>query len=86
MKTLPPLRPAAGFVGCLVIARCARFCEDVQRPYTVVCGAGELGGEGRRPVYKDVSCEKLRKVGFLFLVPFAPGAHKSPTSVLSKQL
>lgn len=86
MQTMPPLRPAAGSVGCLVIARCARFCEDVQRPCTVVCGAGELGGEGRRPVYKDVSCEKPRKVGFSFLVSFAPEAHKSPASVLSKQL
>lgn len=86
VQTMPPPRPAAGSVGCLVIARCARFCEEVQRPCTVVCSSGELGGEGRRPVYKVGSCEKLRKVGFSFLVSFAPGAHESPASLLSKQL
>ncbi|MDC7817552.1 MULTISPECIES: hypothetical protein [Pseudomonas] len=57
-------------------------CSGIAQGYA----AGELGWVGMRPVYKGVSYEKLRKVGFSFLMSFAPGAHNSLVSLLSKQL
>lgn len=63
---MPPPRPSAGSVACLVIARCARLCKEVQQ----LCTAPRAGGVGNgllgTMVYKVCAFENRRFAEFSF--------------------
>jgi len=73
VQTVLPLRPAAGSVACLAIARRARFCKEVQLLCTEPRASGIGDGVLAVTVYRGRAFENRRFAEFSFSESLALG-------------
>ena len=70
---MAPAKPAAGAVGRLAVARCARFCKEVQRLRTAPRASQIGGGLLEAAVCKGQSFKNKRFVEFSLSEQLASG-------------